>query len=141
AEGLRSLHFGQLAGADATPEVDLEQAVLRGDPALGEEQVFEGLRVDMWDAPTVAQDFNLGGEAGNCHGGGRGKGKEDAAGEKPQKKGDAASDFHLSDFAAGAGAGVEEDSDEEGLAWESEPLESFFADPFGFSDGLVLPLP
>src|SRR5205823_497520 len=51
-------HLGHLADARAAPQVDLEEAVLGGDEALGKEQVVGILRVDVGDAPAVAQDLD-----------------------------------------------------------------------------------
>src|SRR5947209_6962661 len=51
-------HLGRLADAHAAPQVDLEEAVLGGDKALGEKQVFGILCVDGGDAPAVAQHLH-----------------------------------------------------------------------------------
>jgi hypothetical protein len=44
--------------AGALPEFHLEEAILGGNDSLGEEEIMLILRVDVRDAPTVAQDVN-----------------------------------------------------------------------------------
>ena len=59
-----ALHFprpenlGDRPGCLAPPQFELEQPVLRGGVALREEQVRLVLRVDVVDAPPVAQDLD-----------------------------------------------------------------------------------
>ena len=53
------------------PHFELEQPVLRRGVALGEEQVGFVLRVDVVDAPAVADDLDGLGEPGNLDGGRR----------------------------------------------------------------------
>ena len=50
--------LGRLADAAAAPQVDLEQPVLGGDEALGEEEVVGILGVDVGHAPAVAQHLD-----------------------------------------------------------------------------------
>ena len=50
--------FGQLTRACAAPDLHLIQAVLRRDETLGEEQVLHRLRIDVRDAPAVAEHLN-----------------------------------------------------------------------------------
>ena len=47
------------------PEIDLEEPVLRLDESLREEQIVGVLRVDVRDAPAVADDADFVGEAGD----------------------------------------------------------------------------
>src|SRR5205823_14415738 len=49
-------HLGQTAERRAPPQVHLEQAVLRLDESLREKQIVPGLRVDVRDAPPIADD-------------------------------------------------------------------------------------
>ncbi len=48
----------ELTGAGAPPEIDLEEAVRGGDVALREKEVVRGRRIDVRNAPPVAQDFD-----------------------------------------------------------------------------------
>src|SRR5579864_70056 len=58
-EGGRTEDFGELPGADAAPEIDLEEAVGSGDIALREEEVVDGGGIDVRNAPAIAKDFDL----------------------------------------------------------------------------------
>jgi hypothetical protein len=58
-------HLGRLADPHAAPQVDLKEAVLGSDEALGEEQVIGIPRVCVGDAPEVAQHFDWLLQAGN----------------------------------------------------------------------------
>ena len=60
--------LGELAGGVAAEGVHLPEAVLRGDEALGEEEVVEVGGVDGGDAVGVALDGDGGGEAGDGEG-------------------------------------------------------------------------
>ncbi|SPF35622.1 hypothetical protein SBA4_1720003 [Candidatus Sulfopaludibacter sp. SbA4] len=51
--------FSEFAGADAPPQIDLEQAVLGGDVALGEEEIVDRGGVDVGYSPAVAEDLDL----------------------------------------------------------------------------------
>jgi len=55
---LRPQRLGQLSRPDAAPQIDLKQAVARGDVALGEEQVVGVGGVDVRHTPAIAQDLN-----------------------------------------------------------------------------------
>ena len=56
--------LGQLPRPDASPQVDLKQAVARDDVALGEEQVVLCLGVDVRNAPAVPKNLHAILEAG-----------------------------------------------------------------------------
>ena len=60
--------FGEFAGGVAAEDVHLPEAVLRGDEALGEDEVVEGGGVDVRDAVGVALDGDGSGEAGDGEG-------------------------------------------------------------------------
>ncbi len=60
--------FGEVAGGVAAESVHLPEAVLRGDEALGEEEVVERGGVDVGDAVGVALDGDGSGEAGDGDG-------------------------------------------------------------------------
>jgi hypothetical protein len=51
-------HFSDGAGGLPPPDLELEQAIARRGVALREEQVGFVLRVDVVDAPAVAEDFH-----------------------------------------------------------------------------------
>jgi hypothetical protein len=61
----RAEQFGEVAGAGAAEGVHLPEAVLRGDVALGEEQVVECGGVDGRDALRVAGDGDRRGKPGD----------------------------------------------------------------------------
>jgi hypothetical protein len=62
-EHLAAEDGGELAGGVAAEEIHLPEAVLRGDVALGEDEVVEGGGVDVWDAVGVTLDCDRRGEA------------------------------------------------------------------------------
>ncbi len=62
---VRAENLGEPSLSRAAPQIDLEQPVLRLDETLCEEEVVGVLRVDMWNAPPVADDAYLVGEAGD----------------------------------------------------------------------------
>jgi hypothetical protein len=57
--------FGEVAGDVAAEGVHLPEAVLRGDVALGDDEVVEGCGVDVGDAVCVALDGDGRGESGD----------------------------------------------------------------------------
>src|SRR5271168_750604 len=61
-ENIWANHFGQFSSGEAPHSVHLEQAVLGGDIALGEEQIVEIRRLDSGDAVIVAQNRYRGSE-------------------------------------------------------------------------------
>ena len=54
---IRAENFRQLARPGPPPNLDLVEAVLRRDVPLGKEQIGDGLRIDVSDAPPVSQDL------------------------------------------------------------------------------------
>ena len=60
--------FGEFSGGVAAEDVHLPEAVLRGDEALGEDEVVERGGVDVRDAVGVALDGDGSGEAGDGEG-------------------------------------------------------------------------
>jgi hypothetical protein len=60
--------LGESAGGVAAEGVHLPEAVLCGDEALGEDEVFERGGADVGDAVVVALDGDWGGEAGDGDG-------------------------------------------------------------------------
>ncbi len=69
---LGSEDLGDGAGGLPAPDLELEQAVARRRVALREEQIRLVLRVDVIDAPTVAQHFDRGREPADPQGVGGG---------------------------------------------------------------------
>jgi len=67
-EEARAKDFGESAGGVAAESVQLPEAVLRGDEALGEDKVVERGGADMGDAVSVALDGDGCGEAGDGEG-------------------------------------------------------------------------
>ena len=57
-DGRRPEHFGQPSFELAPPPFHFPEAVLRHDVALGEKQVAGVLRIDVGDAPLVANDVH-----------------------------------------------------------------------------------
>ena len=57
--------LGHVAGDEAAEGVHLPEAVLRGDVALGDDEVVEGGGVDVGDAVGIALDGDGSGEAGD----------------------------------------------------------------------------
>ena len=58
-------NLGHRAGGLPPPHLELEQPILRGGVALREEQVGLVLRVDVVDAPAVAEDLDRLRQPGN----------------------------------------------------------------------------
>jgi len=84
-DGGRPDGFRQPPGADAAPEIDLEQTVARGDVALGEKQVVSIAGVDVGYAPTVTQNFHGLVKAGEWY---RFRGQKDGANQQSGGSGD-----------------------------------------------------
>jgi hypothetical protein len=53
---LRTEHLRDRAGRLPAPQLELEQAIAGGGVPLGEEQIRFVLRVDVIDAPAIADD-------------------------------------------------------------------------------------
>ena len=62
---VRTENLGEPPLSRPAPQIDLEQPVLRLDKTLCEEEIVGVLRVDVWNAPPVADDAYLVGEAGD----------------------------------------------------------------------------
>ena len=59
-QGSWTQHFSKLAGANAPPEINLEEPVFGGDPTLREKQIIGVLGVDVGHAPLVAKNLDGG---------------------------------------------------------------------------------
>jgi len=59
ADGLRSQDFRQATLAGASPDLHLPEAILRGDVTLGEEEIVGRSRVNVRNAPAVADHLHV----------------------------------------------------------------------------------
>src|SRR5205807_9827888 len=50
--------LGELAGANAAPQIDLEQPILGGDKSLRKEEIFGAGGVNVRHSPTVTQNLD-----------------------------------------------------------------------------------
>lgn len=59
----RPQNFGKLAGGMASKKVHLEESILRGDEALGEDEIIEGCCPDMGHTVHIPLNGDRGGES------------------------------------------------------------------------------